>query len=481
MPPNVVLLFSDQHRFDAASCNGAPVCRTPSLDAIASKGLRFTRAYTPISLCSPARGSLLTGLYPHNHGQLANMANFNRVFDRQIMDKIAFPALLSAAGYRVGYVGKWHLPEEGDRHRWGFDEWYDYRDWREYLSKESIDFDYGRDDVQRLEWGGDAPFCGRSKLPAERTYDAWIADRAVELISRLSKGKTPFMICAGFWGPHFPYAVPEPYDSMYDPASVNRWGNFDETFVNKPLIQQKEMLRWNSSHLTWPQWQRVIAHYWGYCSFVDAQIEKILACIADSGVEERTVVFYTTDHGDMLGSHRIFNKGMNMYEETHHIPFLVSGPGVTRPGATQSDATCDSFISLVDLMPTFLDIAGVEHPEDLDGRSLLPLLKGEAPVDWPDDVLCEFHGYEAALCTIRMIRTDRWKYVYNPCSVDELYDLESDPQELRNLAPLLGFKHILRRMKGRLVNRLRETGDSIVAEGSWQSNSYDLLISKREE
>lgn len=473
--PNILFLFSDQHRYDACSCNGAPVCRTPAIDSIRERGMRFTNAYTCIALCSPARASLMTGRYPHNHGLLANMGNFNSVFDEQVIGKPAFPPMLSSSGYRVGYAGKWHISREGDSAYWKFDRWHTGEGWQAALKAAGISFDYGRNEVQRLEWGEDAPFYGRSVLPSDKTQEAWVADRAVEMIGAYATSQDPFMVVAAFHGPHFPYAVPAPYDTMYDPAQVERWGNFDEQFVDKPLIQQKEMLRWNASQLTWPDWQRVIACYWGYCSYIDDQIRRILDALAKSGAAENTVVVYAADHGDMLGSHRLFNKGFNMYEEDNHIPLIVSWPRVTKPGST-----CDSFVNLVDFMPSFLDIAGVERPEGVDGRSIVPLLRGSVPDDWPDDVYGEFHGYEATLASIRMVRTRRWKYVYNPTSIDELYDMESDPGELHNLAGMLGYGHVLRRMKARMVKWLRTTNDGIIAEGSWQSNSYDLYISGRE-
>ena len=474
--PNIVLLLSDQHRYDAVGCNGAPVCLTPAIDSVANVGMRFTRAYTPIALCTPARACLVTGLYSHNHGQLANMGNFNRVFDDRVLDKQVYPRLLSASGYQVGYTGKWHLPKEGDTEFWGFNRWHTTREWMDGLRSAGIDYDYGHDDVQRLEWGGDAPFCGRSTLSAEQMQEAWVADRTIDMIREFSAAEAPFMVCAAFHGPHFPYAVPQPYDTMYDPSSVEKWENFDEQFVGKPLIQQKEMLRWNASHLTWPEWQRVIAHYWGYVSYIDAQIKRVTACLEERGVANNTIVIFTTDHGDMLGSHRLFNKGFNMYEEDTHIPLLIRWPGVTA-----GESVSDRFVNLVDLMPTILEVAGAGAETPPDGRSLVPLLHGRPPEDWPDDVFVEFHGYEATLASIRMVRTDRWKYVYNPTSVDELYDMESDPGELHNLAGTLGFAHVLRRMKRRMVDRLRATGDGIVAEHSWQSNSYDLYVSKREE
>ena len=163
-----------------------------------------------------------------------------------------------------------------------------------------------------------------------------------------------------------------------------------------------------------------------------------------------------------------------MYEETHRIPLLISGPGISRG----EHAT--GFANLVDLAPTLLELTAGELLPDADGRSLTPLLAGHTPDDWPDDVFAEFHGYETTLCSTRMIRTADWKYVYNPATEDELYDLRSDPGELHNLAGMFAFKHVLRRMKERLVARMRATGDGLAAENSWQANSYDLFLSGRE-
>lgn len=470
---NILFLFTDMQRYDSLGCNGS-ICKTPAIDEIASQGMNFKKAYTPIALCSPARGSVITGLYPHNHGQLANLGNFNSVFDRQILDKKGYPELLSKAGYNVSYVGKWHLPKNSDTDFWGFDKW--PTSWYKELQEAGIEWDFARDEVQRLEWGADAPFCGRSNLPADKMQEYWVADQAIEMIKEYKDSDQPFMINVNFFGPHFPYSIPEPYDTMYNPEDIEQWGNFKEQFINKPLVQQKEILRWNASHLTWPDWQKVIAHYWGYCTFIDDQVKRITDCLDECDMADNTVIVYTTDHGDMLGSHRIFNKGMQMYEETHHIPMVISWPGVIEPASI-----CNEFVSLVDLMPTFLEVGNTEIPEEVEGRSLLPLFKGKKPEDWPDDVYAEFHGYEPALNSIRMVRTDKWKYIYNPCSQDELYDLETDPDELYNLADKIAFKHIKRRMKARLLNWLRKTNDSIADENTWQSDSYDLFISKREE
>lgn len=473
--PNILFLFSDQHRYDALGCNGAPICRTPALDAIAESGMRFTHAFTPTALCSPARAALLSGLFPHNNGQLANMGNFNGVFDKQMLDVTGYPQLLSEAGYSVNYVGKWHLPKQGDADFWQVDQWHTERDYAQ--EKDALGLDTNRaKEVQRMEWGGDAPFYGQAVLPAEHMQEAWCADKTVELLEKQAGSEQPFMIFTSFFGPHFPYAVPAPYDTMYNPDDVERWINFDETFEGKPLIQQREMLRWNASHLTWPDWQRVIAAYWGYCTYIDDQIGRVLAQLDALGLAENTVVIYSADHGDMTGSHRLFNKGMYMYDEIYRIPLLVRWPGVTAAGSQ-----CDEFVSLLDMMPTMLDAGGADIPENLDGRTLQPLLSGENDAEWPDDIFAEFHGYESALFSQRMVRTKSWKYIYNPGAEDELYDVASDPGELRNLADEYGYKHVLRRMKTRLVTWLERTGDTIAEDDEWKGSGYDLYISEREK
>lgn len=468
--PNLLLLLADQLRYDALGCNGARFCRTPAMDAVGAAGVRFANAYTPIALCTPARASLFTGRYPHNHLQLSNMGNFNGVFDRQLIGQPTLFSGLGAAGYRIGYTGKWHLPREGDTALWRIDRWHPRAEWLRTVPG----YDFARAEVQRLEWGAAAPFAGRSTLPAGRMQEAWTADRAIEMIDAFSAGDSPFLVVASFFGPHFPYAVPEPYDTMYDPGQVPCPANYAERFTAKPLIQQKELRRWNAAHLTWPDWQRVIAAYWGYCSFVDHQMGRVLAALRRCGRAHDTVVVVTADHGDMLGNHRLFNKGFHMYEETHRVPLLIAGPGIRR------GATAAAFANLVDLTPTLAELAAAAPPERADGRSLTPLLAGAAPEGWPDDVFAEFHGYETTLYSARMIRTADWKYVYNPASRDELYDLRSDPGELHNLAGMVAFEHVLRRLQERLVARMRATGDGLAEENSWQSNSYGLFLSGRE-
>lgn len=473
---NILYIMSDQHRYDAVSCHGNNVCQTPNIDWLAQHGVDFENCYTVNALCSPARGTVMTGLYPHNHGQLANTGNFNRVFDTQILSKKSYPHMLQECGYYTGIAGKWHLPLEKDCGHWGYDKWYGEWDYFDALREKGIEYERGKDGVQPIEWGGSATFCGPSPLSAQDSMETWVTDHVIDMIREAADEKKPFMINCHYFAPHFPYSVPKPYDTMYAPEQIEKWANFDDMYVNKPTVQQKEMLRWNASHLTWKDWQKAIAAYYGYCTYMDHEIGRLITYLREHDLLKDTMVIYTSDHGDMLGSHRAFNKGMNMYEETHRIPFIACCEGWIK-----ENTVCDKFVNLADVMPTFLDIAGAQSPENLDGVSLLPLMTDENAENWREDIMCEFHGYEPALCTIRMVRTKKWKYIYNPCSEDELYDMESDPGELHNLAPMLAFKHVLRRMKERMVYWLNKTGDSIVEEDSWKSTSYDLYISRREQ
>ena len=473
---NIVFILCDQLRYDALSCNGATVCKTPNIDSIAAEGANMSSFYSANALCSPARATILTGLYPHMHGQLANMGNFNNVFDSQVLSRKGYAEYLKEKDFNTGYAGKWHLPEEGNKDKWKFDQWYTSKDYHQFLLNQGIDYEMGRDEVAPIEFGENAPFFGPCTLNADQHEDAWTTEKTCEMMDEFHKTGKDFFVCAAYHGPHFPYAVPEPYNKMYNPKDVPRYENFSEMFTNKPIVQQMELMRWNTAQLTWPDWQKVIAAYWGYVSYIDMLVGKILNKIKTLKIEENTAIIFTADHGDMLGSHRLFNKGFNMYEEDYHIPLLIKWPGISQPGFVS-----DLYCGLTDLFPTFLQMAGVEIPEGIHGKSLEEVVNGSEQGNWRDCIMCEFNGYESTLLSIRMIRTKKWKYIYNPFDRDELYDMESDPGELYNLAPLPAFTHVLRRMRAKLLFILQNVDDGIVEVTSWQSNYYRLMISEREK
>jgi len=473
---NILFLLTDQQRYDTLSCNNLSQCQTPVVDELAKNGFNFSYAYTPIALCSPARGSIMTGLYPHNHGQLTNTGdNFNGVFDKNIIDKKTWTKVLNDNGYLNGYIGKWHLPKEGDNSLWGLNKWDLYRTYYDELKETGIKnfYDYHGSHLMDSEWGvSNPPVWGKSGLSYDQMQETWSANKTIDMIKDFKDKDNPFMVMTSFKGPHWDYMVPEPYDTMYDPKSIEKWGNFDDPFINKPEIQQKEILRWNAGHLTWKDWQGMIAAYWGYCTFIDHEIGRIISYLKEKNLYEDTIIIFSTDHGDMIGSHRIFNKGFQMYEETHRIPLVIRIPGESDNGKK-----IESFVSHVDLFKTICDLADINVNNENDGFSLRNLIKGDN-ANSRDSIFAEFHGYEPCLTSIRMVRTKKWKYIYNPFSIDELYDMESDPFEIHNLAPRIGHKAVLMRMKERMIDWMRSTNDDLGRKSQGRVDSFDLIFSK---
>lgn len=473
---NILFLLTDQQRYDTLSCNNSSQCQTPVVDELAKNGFNFSYAYTPIALCSPARGSIMTGLYPHNHGQLTNTGdNFNGVFDKNIIDKKTWTKVLNDNGYLNGYIGKWHLPKEGDNSLWGLNKWDLYRDYYDELKEKGIKhfYDYHGSHLMESEWGvTNPPAWGKSGLSYDQMQETWSANKTIDMIKDFKDKENPFMVMTSFKGPHWDYMVPEPYDTMYDPKSIEKWGNFDDPFIDKPEIQQKEILRWNAGHLTWKDWQGMIASYWGYCTYIDHEIGRIINYLKEKNLYEDTIIIFSTDHGDMIGSHRIFNKGFQMYEETHRIPLVIRIPGESNNGKK-----IESFVSHVDLFKTICDLAEINVNDENDGFSLRNLIKGDNS-NSRDSIFAEFHGYEPCLTSIRMVRTKKWKYVYNPFSIDELYDMESDPHEIHNLAPRIGHKAVLIRMKERMLDWMRSTNDDLGRKSKGRVDSFDLIFSK---
>ena len=473
---NILFLLTDQQRYDTLSCNNLSQCQTPVVDELAKNGFNFSYAYTPIALCSPARGSIMTGLYPHNHGQLTNTGdNFNGVFDKNIIDKKTWTKVLNDNGYLNGYIGKWHLPQEGDNSLWGLNKWDLYRTYYDELKETGIKdfYDYHGSHLMDSEWGvSNPPVWGKSGLSYDQMQETWSANKTIDMIRDFKDKNNPFMVMTSFKGPHWDYMVPEPYDTMYDPKSIEKWGNFDDPFIDKPEIQQKEILRWNAGHLTWKDWQGMIAAYWGYCTYIDHEIGRIINYLKEKNLYEDTIIIFSTDHGDMIGSHRIFNKGFQMYEETHRIPLVIRIPGESNNGKK-----IESFVSHVDLFKTICDLAEINENDENDGFSLKNLIKGDN-ANSRDSIFAEFHGYEPCLTSIRMVRTKKWKYVYNPFSIDELYDMESDPHEIHNLAPRIGHRAVLVRMKERMIDWMRSTNDDLGRKSKGRVDSFDLIFSK---
>lgn len=451
--PNILLLLTDQERYDLTASE-SPV-ETPNIDRLREEGMAFERAYTPISICSSARASLLTGLYPHNHGMLNNCHEPDAIQPNLPKELATFGERLSKTAYEPTYVGKWHVgrdqgPEEfGFEYFGGTDPHHDAGlagDFEAYREERGVDPEREVEEPIRTDTG--TLVAGTDPVPVEATRAYYIADRTIE---RLESPAEPFFHRTDFLGPHHPYVVPEPYASMYDPDEITPPESYRETFAGKPRVHEQYLDYRGVRGFDWETWSAVIAKYWGFVTLIDEQIGRIL----DAADTENCCTVHASDHGDFTGGHRQFNKGPLMYEDTYRIPLQIRWPGEVEAGSV-----CREFVSLHDLMPTFLDLAGVEVP-DVDGRSIRPLLDGRVPDDWPDSHFAQYHGDEFGLYSQRMLRTERFKYVHNSPDRNELYDLEEDPNELGNLIDHPAYADVRADLESRLVERMEETGDPI--------------------
>lgn len=457
MAPNIVLFMTDQLRRDALGCYGNEICKTPNLDKLAAEGTQFDQAYTVSPVCSPSRAALMSGLYPHNNGVMINThiaPTWNRGLPRETP---TFSRQLKNAGYVLDYAGKWHVNEDLSPEEFGFDRhgltpqptrtakkpkvWPDQAKLYEPGTTSTVDFAYGSMIV-----------AGTGTGSVEDHATTRVTDEGIAMLRERAAGDEPFFLRMDVIAPHFPNRSPEPYGSMYDPESIPPWPNFDETFAGKPAAHLRKHQEWHLEDKDWSWWQNVVAKYYGDVSLVDDCVGRVLEAIRECGIEEETIFVFSTDHGDATGSHKHFEKSGTMYDEVFRIPLLAKAPGA-EPRQVQE------FVRLMDLMPTFVEWGDGELPNDLDARSLVPLVDGETPDDWPDSVYCESHGEVWGYSSQRMVRTEQWKYVYQPHDLDELYDLEADPAEMNNLVNDPEHADVLDGMKARLIGWNDATND----------------------
>ena len=455
--PNIVLIMTDQHALHAIGCYGAPLCRTPNLDALADDGVRFTNAHTPCALCAPARASLLSALYPHSHGVLGNHELFRDDLD-------FYPRKLAERGYALGYSGKWHgaLAEtagdmgfEGFGPR-GYGNCADgglYEQWlnRKGLAapKPTIEF-YAEGPPKRAM--GDTS--GYTDGPTEASGTAFVADVAIELAEKFAADEKPFFLACSFWGPHAPYFPSADFKDLYDPAEIPPWQSFADELAGKPILHRKHRrcVFPGAAQADWPTWAQAVARYYAYATEIDHHVGRLIARLKDLGVYDDALIVFTSDHGETAGIHGgAFDKGAMAYEEVYHTPMIVK-----RPGRADAGTTRGQLVSLHDLADTFCDLAGTSMAQS-HGQSLVLVLH-DADAPGREHFVAEFHGHRFPAAQ-RIVWWDRWKFVLNFADTGELYDLAEDPAEMSNRIDDASLTTVRNELRARLLAHMKATDD----------------------
>ena len=424
--PNLLFVFSDQHRWCDLGCQGNRDVHSPHLDRFAADGLRFERALSNAPLCVPARGCLLTGRYPLGHGAWSNDLPVNPQVD-------SVARALGRAGYRTGYFGKWHLggvPRDQpivERRRLGFHDWKACNCSHDYLASYYYDADNQRHQID----GYDAA-----------AYTGFAED----FIRRAAESDAPWAAWLSWGPPHDPYfEVPRHWLERYAGRRLPLRPNVPER-----IVERRPDRMWSRDTV-----ERNLHGYYAHISALDHQFGRLLEALDESGQRKNTIVVYTSDHGDMCGSHGMMDKHYCLYDDILRVPLLVRWPGLTKAGQTV-DAPV---VHEIDLAATFAEIATGGVPENMQGESLRGVLRGES--EPRSHAVASYHGSQFGLFSSRSIRDAQWKYVWNLTDVDELYDLTNDPWELRNLAGEADHQDRLRALRAALARELEDLGDPL--------------------
>jgi arylsulfatase A-like enzyme len=482
--PNILFLFTDQHRLSAAGAYGETPCKTPHIDGLAAEGIRFSRAYTTCPVSSPARASIMTGLFPHAHGITTNIHEIG-CCRHELKDS---PNLLSrrlqAEGYVCGYSGKWHLgttkestfagPNAGCLPRdVGFvgqdfpghgGGGFGYPEYRQYLRDKGLAHavrDWG--EKTRRIWP-----MGILEGPVESTVPYFLVEHTIELCRRFSKEKKPFFIWHNFWGPHGPFFVTQAYIDAYRDVDIPQWENYDWPARDIPGPHQAKVHP-EQERLDWDDWAMAIRYYYAFATLIDEQIGRLVVYLRESGLLDSTAVLFSADHGQTLGSHGgLTDKGWHHFEETHRIPLILRMPDRSAGGRV-----IDEFASLADIHPTLLDLAGTKGERAHGhGQSLLPLIRGEQQ-GHRDCAVVEFGGLANVPTAQRTIRVGDLKYGFNAWFKDELYDLSRDPHETVNRIDDPAYGERATMLRDRLLRWMEDTADPLRRRAAYFFNRYE--------
>jgi choline-sulfatase len=417
---NVLVLMTDEHNPRIMGCAGDPLVKTPTLDALAARGVRFTAAYCQNPVCTPSRVALASGRMPSNLGTFGNGNTQKYPNVTTIAD------LFTGAGYQAVWFGKTH---------WGDPRFQNSR------GGDRPGFEENEKTLGRLPQESAV-----SSFPVGQNSDHTTANEALDFLER-NRGEK-FFVGVSLIKPHFPFTIQQKYYDLYK-GKVTRPRVSEKLIADLPRLSKEEREKYDHAAATEEDILRTKAMYYGMVTYADEELGRIIAKLDELGLREKTIIVYTADHGEMLGDRGIWYKN-SFYDGSASIPFIWSFPQALPQGKVVAAPAMN-----LDVLPTLADLCGLPKPMGLEGTSLLPVLQGTA--DGRDRIaLCEsYRGNFAG----RMIRTARWKYFFYTTGEEFLYDLEQDPGEETNLAGQPEFRSVAADLKTRAtagwVNRQR--------------------------
>jgi arylsulfatase A-like enzyme len=532
-PHNILFIMCDQLRADYLSCYGHPYLQTPNIDRLAARGVRFTRAYVQSPLCGPSRASTYTGRYVSSHGSTINNAPLR-------VDELTLGDYLRDIGVRTAVVGKTHaatnveamtrlgiaLNAEPGSYiaQAGFEPYY-RDDGLHPNAQRSKNAPYNRE-LRRRGYSGDNPwhqYANSTRDEAGNTHSGWLLQNArspanikeedsetavtTQMAMRFIEeaGDQPWCLHLSYIKPHWPYIAPAPYHNLYGPEHVLA-PNRSEAERDAPhpvyaaFMAQRESRAFSRTEVR----QTVIPAYMGLIKQIDDQIGLLLDFLQERGLDEATIIVFTSDHGDYLGDHWLAEKDL-FHENVVRFPLLFVDPSETAAATRGKEET--RLVESIDLLPTFVELMGGEPNADrLEGRSLLPLLHGRPPVPWRDYVVSEIdYSWRKAReilkrradeCRAYMVRTQQWKLIAYDGFRPQLFNLDDDPQEFFDLGADPDYQSICSELsdhllswQGRRKNRMTMSarqidywykGDNLAKRGIllgfWSSEDLEQVV-----
>jgi N-acetylglucosamine-6-sulfatase len=426
--PNIIVNVMDDQRFDNLSCfegeTNLDFMQTPNMDRLAAEGVRFNQAFVTYSLCSPSRATMLTGKDVRSHG-------VNQLAATIRPDCAIFPGMLKQAGYETGFAGKWHIGANSELPRPEFDYWAGVRGQGRYVNP-------------LMNING-----SETEVPGYAT-DVFM-DQALEFVTR--KRNQPFFLWIGQKAPHSPCTPPEHLANRWEDLEVAKPATYGEDHSDKPgwFVEQHDHDYFHQLLHPNEAYQKYVKNFCRTIKSADENLGRLLGALDERGLTEDTVVIHISDNGHFLGEHQLYSK-MLMYEESIRVPLIVRYPGMA-PGRR----VCEDMVLNLDLAPTVLDLAGVDFPGDMEGRSFGRQVKGETATEWRQSYRYEYYNSRWGLPDFDGVRTaDGWMYCRFP-DWEQMYNIREDPTEVRNLAFDTGHT----RKKSELRGELRRLGGGV--------------------